>query len=116
MIEELKQNSDLFVKIISYCIMPTHYHLLLEQVKDGGTEKFISKILNSYAKYFNLRHKRSGPLWSSRFKSVGVDDNEQLLHLTRYIHLNPTSAGYVSMPEDWQYSSYVEYISDDKYI
>ncbi len=116
LIEELKENDNLFVKTISYCVMPTHYHLLLEQVKDNGIEKFISKMLNSYAKYFNLRHKRSGPLWSSRFKSVEVVDDEQLLHLTRYIHLNPTSAGYVNMPEDWQYSSYMEYISDDKHL
>jgi len=50
-------------------------------------------------------------LWESKFKSVHVESNEQLLHLTRYIHLNPTTAGIVKEPEEWPYSSYMEYLN-----
>ncbi|OQA52973.1 MAG: Transposase IS200 like protein [candidate division WS2 bacterium ADurb.Bin280] len=103
-------NSERSVEIIAYCIMPTHIHLVLKQIESEGISKFLAKVLNSYSRYFNTRHKRTGPLWEGRFKSVLVDRDEQLLHLTRYLHLNPTSAGLVDNPEDWDYSSYNEYI------
>lgn len=105
--------SEKNVEIIAFCLMPTHIHLILKQLTDNGISKFISKTLNSYSRCFNQRHKRNGPLWSGRFKSVLVKKNEQLLHLTRYIHLNPASAGLVSNPEEWIYSSYCDYLSDN---
>ena len=112
-LNDLKKNSPVFVEIIAYCIMPTHIHLILKQVADHGISIYIAKVLNSYSRYFNLKHKRVGPLWTGRFKSVLVSSDEQLLHLTRYIHLNPTSAGVVESPKDWQFSSYLEYIDPD---
>lgn len=107
-----KQN-NVSVEIIAYCIMPTHVHLLLKQNVDNGISIFISKVLNSYTRYFNTRHHRNGPLWESHFKNVLVKNDEQILHLTRYIHLNPTSASLVKNPEDWRFSSYLEYINSD---
>lgn len=98
------------VQIIAYCFMPNHIHLVLKQLEDKGISTFMSNILNSYTRYFNLLHKRKGPLWESRFKHILVNKDEQLLHLTRYIHLNPTSAKLVEKPELWKYSSYLEYI------
>ena len=68
------------------------------------------RLLNSYTRYFNEKIKRKGPLWEGRFKKVLVNSDEQLLHLTRYVHLNPVSAGIVEKPEDWPCSSYREYI------
>lgn len=98
------------VEIIAYCIMPNHIHLVLKQLKENGISIFMSNVLNSYTRYFNLLHKRKGPLWESRFKHILVDKDEQLLHLTRYIHLNPCSANMVKKPELWEYSSYLEYL------
>ncbi|MDD3774056.1 MAG: transposase [Patescibacteria group bacterium] len=98
------------VSIIAYCLMPTHIHLCLKQDAENGISNFMNKILNSYSHFFNIRHKRNGPLWSSRFKNVLVKTDKQLLHLTRYFHLNPTSAGLIKNPNDWQYSSYNEYL------
>jgi putative transposase len=66
--------------------------------------------LNGYSRFFNEKHRRIGPLWQGRFKSVLVTSNEQLLHLTRYIHLNPVSAGLVEKPECWDFSSYNEFL------
>jgi putative transposase len=68
------------------------------------------RVLDSYTRYFNKKINRKGPLWESKIKKVKVISQEQLLHLTRYIHLNPTTAGLVKKPEEWQYSSYREYI------
>lgn len=99
------------VEIISYCLMPTHFHLILKQIMDDGISTFLNNIENSYSRYFNLKHKRKGPLWEGRFKSVLIKTDEQLLHLTRYIHLNPVTAQLVNEPEKWSMSSYNEYLS-----
>jgi putative transposase len=103
-------NSNL-IEIIAYCLMPTHLHLILTPVKEDGLSIFMSNILNSYTRYFNIKHKRKGPLWEGRFKSVLVESDEQLLHLTRYIHLNPVTACIVNKPQEWMASSYLEYLS-----
>lgn len=114
--QSIAKDNNALVEIIAYCIMPTHFHLILKQMADNGIEKFIGRVLNSYTKYFNQAHKRNGPLWASRFKNVRILDDYQLLHLTRYIHLNPTSASLVKNPEDWQYSSYNEYLDNKKAV
>jgi len=105
--------NEILAEIIAYCIMPTHIHLLLKQTVDGGISKYMAKVLNSYTRYFNLKHHRKGPLWEGHFTNVLVISDEQLLHLSRYIHLNPTSAGLAVNPEDWVFSSYLEYIKPD---
>jgi putative transposase len=102
--------SQKIVRILAYCLMPTHIHLLLMQLKDDGISRFVNLILKSYTKYFNTKYNRKGPLWEARFKNVLINTSEQFLHLTRYIHLNPTSAFLVNKPEDWEFSSYREYI------
>lgn len=109
-LEAISKDKDKFVQIIAYCIMPTHLHLILRQLTQNGIPIFMKDILNSYTRYFNIKHKRKGPLWESRFKSVLVDSDEQLLHLTRYIHLNPVTAQLVDHPEKWDFSSYREYL------
>ena len=91
--------------------MPTHVHLILKQLEPDGISTFMRKVLDSFSKYFNIKSNRHGPLWESRFKDVLVTSDEQLLHLTRYLHLNPVSAGLVKRPEQWPFSSYGEYIS-----
>lgn len=106
------KDKDRIVDIIAYCIMPTHIHLILRQLKGKGISIFMSNILNSYARYFNTLHKRKGPLWEGSFKSVLLETDEQLLHLTRYIHLNPVTAYLVDSPESWNFSSYKEYLSE----
>ena len=107
------------VKIVAYCLMPTHIHLILQQLKEGGISRFMNLILKSYSKYFNIKHNRKGPLWEGRFKNVLVKSDEQFLHLTRYVHLNPVTDYLVDRPEDWSFSSYREYIGladEDKRI
>jgi putative transposase len=104
------QTKDRIVDVIAYCLMPTHLHLILKQLKENGISIFMSKVLNSYTRYLNTKRGRKGPLWEGRFKNVLVEDDEQLLHLTRYIHLNPVTALLVEAPEDWEASSYREYV------
>lgn len=106
----VSQDKEKLVQIVAYCFMPTHFHLILKQLKERGISIFMSNIQNSYSRYFNIRHKRKGPLWEGRFKSVLVATDEQLLHLTRYVHLNPVTGYLVNNPQDWPASSYQEYL------
>jgi putative transposase len=99
------------VEIIAYCFMPTHFHFVLKQVESNGTSDYLNSVLNSYTRYFNTKYQRKGPLWQGRTKKILVESDEQLLHLTRYIHLNPTTSYLVDKPEDWCHSSYNEYIN-----
>ena len=114
--EEFNQNKNIateyLVEIIAYCCMTTHIHLILKQLKKDGISIFMGNVLNSYTRYFNNKTKRKGPLWESRFKNVVVESDEQLLHLTRYIHLNPTTANLVNEPHDWKFSSYKEFLGE----
>ena len=105
-------NSDKLVEIIAYCLMPTHMHFILKQLNENGISIFMSNIQNSFVRYFNTKIKRSGPLWVSRFKNVLVKTDAQLLHLTRYLHLNPVTAYLVDDPEYWPASSYREFLSN----
>jgi len=107
------------VGIVAYCLMPTHIHFLLEQFVDNGIVNFMGLIQNSYAKYFNTKFLRYGPLWGGRFGARHVSSMEDLFHLTRYIHLNPVTSSFVDRPESWEFSSYPEYIGtirDEKRI
>lgn len=108
----VSQGRNKLVQIIAYCIMPTHFHLLLKQKEENGISVFMGNVLNSYVRYFNQKYKRKGPLWESAFKDVIVKMDEQLFHLTRYIHLNPITAYLVDKPENWPMSSYREYLSE----
>ena len=98
------------VQLIAYCIMPTHIHLILKQLLPHGISNYINQVLKSYGKYYNIKYSRRGPLCEGRFKNVLVETNEQFVHLTRYIHLNPSSISLVNDPVEWKYSSYNEYL------
>jgi len=106
----IKSKDCKLIEIIAYCLMPTHLHLMLEELKDNGISKFMNNILNSYTHYFNLKHKRKGPLWQARSKKVAMETDEQLLYVTSYIHSNPVIANIADKPEKWPYSSYKEYL------
>ncbi len=107
----ISKDRQQLVQIISYCLMPTHFHLILKQLLDNGISLYLRNIQNSYSHYFNIQHKRKGPLCEGKYKNVLVKGDEQLLHLTRYVHLNPVTAFLVKKPEDWGWSSYNEYVS-----
>lgn len=104
------KSMDRLIDIIAYCIMPTHFHIILKELRKGGISKFMELILKSYSQYFNMKYNRKGPLWESRFNNVLIDGDDQFVHLTRYIHLNPVTAYLVDDPADWEYSSYREYM------
>jgi len=98
------------VEIISYCLMPNHFHLLVRQLKENGIAIFMSQLANSYTRYFNNKYERVGPLLQGAFKAVYIETNEQLLQVSRYIHLNPIVADLVKDLDQYPWSSYFEYV------
>ena len=102
-------------KVIAYSLLPDHYHLVIKVLKEQ-ISSYISKVENSFTRYFNEANNRKGPLWQSRFKAVLIKSNEQLLHVVRYVHLNPTTSFLVKKPKDWQFSSYREYLGNKKFL
>ncbi len=112
---ELKKEKAVHVEILTYCLMPNHFHLLLKQKTDKGISIFMKNIQNGYVKYFNIKNERAGPLFQSMFKAVRIENDEQLLHVSRYIHLNPSTA-YIVEPEnleDFTWSSLKDYLDED---
>lgn len=112
--EILLDSRNKMINLIAYCLMPTHLHFILQPTEKDAVSTFMSNLQNSYTRFFNLKHKRKGPLWEGRFKKVLVETDEQLLHLSRYVHLNPATADLVNRPENWEFSSYGEYIGRAK--
>lgn len=98
------------VGLLAYCLMPNHYHLLLKQLQNGGITEFMQKLDTSYTKYFNLNNHRSGHLFEYSFKAKHIESDELLLHVSRYIHLNPVIASLVEQPEQWRWSSIHDYL------
>ena len=76
------------VNFIAYCLLPNHFHFILEQVEENGISKFMKRLQGGYSWYFNNKYKRSGSLFQGPFKSKHVDSNEYLLHVSAYVNLN----------------------------
>lgn len=99
------------VDLLCYCLMDNHVHLLICENIEGGTSLYMQRLLTSYSRYFNIRRDRSGSLFIHPFKAVLVSQDEQLLHVSRYIHLNPYVARVVRDVHEYEWSSLSEYMS-----
>jgi len=82
-------STNRFVELINFCLMPNHFHLTLYCKEEGGISRYMQKVLNAYTKYFNTRYKLSGHLFQGPYQAIPISSNEQLLHLSAYIHRNP---------------------------
>lgn len=84
-------NYEKDIKILAYCLMNNHFHILIHQINTPYLEKIMRSIMTSYSRYFNLKYKRTGPLFESCYKAIRITDDIYLQHVSRYIHLNPKS-------------------------
>lgn len=103
--------------ILAYCIMPTHYHLLLKQKTNSGISKYIGITQNAYTRYFNTKYHRKGHIFIHEFHAVLIKTEEQLKHVMRYIHLNPYSSRLLKNKEEvltYPWSSIGSYIKNVK--
>lgn len=98
------------LELISYCLMPNHFHLLLLQRTADAISKFIKQLTNAYTFYFNNKYNRVGGLMQGRFKAVKIETEELLLHVNRYIHLNPIVSEITKDLNTYKWSSYSNYL------
>ena len=105
------KNLNSQVDLLSYCLMPNHFHLLIRQVSLDGITRLLKQLTNAYTFYFNNKYKRVGGLVQGRFKAVEIFNDDLLLHVSRYIHLNPVVAEIANDPEEYKWSSYHEYVT-----
>ena len=109
-LSELK--AEMKFEIYVYCFMSNHVHILLKEQNMGDISLFMKRLLTRYARWYNIKYKRSGALIANRYKSQPVDVDEYFLSVVRYIHQNPIKAGMVEHIGDYRWSSYNEYGTD----
>jgi putative transposase len=97
------------VELAAFCLMPNHFHLLARQTTKDGITQLLRKVSTTYVMYFNKRYNRVGYLFQGKYKAITVDSESYLLHLSRYIHLNPAGLKGTD-PFNYPYSSYKYFI------
>lgn len=105
------------VEVVNFCLMPNHFHITLFEVNEKGIANYMQRVLNSYTKYFNSKYKRSGHLFQGPYQAVHVVSNEQLLHLSAYVHKNPREIKLTG-GKTWQnyfWSSYQDYCIENRW-
>lgn len=105
------------LEIFAYCLMPNHFHFLVKEVTNNGISSFTSNLQNSFAKYFNIKNERNGALFQQMFRAVLIETYEQLIHVVRYIHLNPLTSYILKdfdQLSDYPWSSFREYLGKSR--
>src|SRR3990167_7017632 len=96
------------VELLAFCLMPSHFHLFIFQHAEDGMKLLLKSLCVAYGMYFNRKYKRRGPVFEQRYKAVRITDDSYLLHISRYLHLNPKN------PKTWEWSSYPYYLGNFK--
>ncbi len=100
------------LQLVSFCLMPNHFHLLLYQYDQEAITKLMRSIATGYSMYFNKRHGRTGTLFQGVYKASRINSEGYWQHISRYIHLNPVDLGVGY--ETYSYSSYRNYVGAAK--
>lgn len=91
------------VSICCFCLMPNHFHILVKQTSNNGISDFMKRISDGFTKYINIKYKRVGPIFQGSFKAVRIESDEQLLHVSRYIHINPVVSSVIKKNNLFEY-------------
>lgn len=111
--EKISKNKK--VELLAFALMPNHFHFILKEKEQGGISKYLQRIQNSYTKYINTKNRKNGHLFQGSYQSVHVTSNEQLLHLSAYIHRNSREIKKWKGKEDvFPWSSFTDYIKKNR--
>lgn len=94
------------LKILAYCIMPNHFHMLLMPVKGRDLSQWMQWLLTSHVRRYHRHYRSIGHVWQGRFKSFIVQEDDHLLTVIRYIERNPVRAGLAGAAKEWRWSSH----------
>jgi putative transposase len=102
------------VKILAYCLIPNHFHLLLNAEEGVALSRFMQWLMTSHVRRYHGHYQTSGHVWQGRFKSFIIQKDAHLLTVARYIEGNPLRAGLVSSAGEWRWSSHRESCGDEE--
>ena len=105
-----RQKRKLPFFLYAYCLMPNHFHLLIERRGDFISQ-IMRRLLTAYSQYHNRKYGKCGHVLQGRYKAILCQSDQYLAELVRYIHLNPVRAKLVRSPDDYPYSSHRSYLS-----
>ncbi|CAN5118310.1 hypothetical protein BH11PAT3_BH11PAT3_2930 [soil metagenome] len=97
------------IELAAFCLMSNHFHLIIKESEEGGISRYMQRVLNSYTKYFNAKYSKSGHLFQGPYKAVHIEDDKQLLHVSAYIHKNPSEW------KDYEWSTYIDYVLENRW-
>jgi putative transposase len=92
-------------RVLAYCLMPNHFHLVLWPEADGDLSRWMHWLSNAHVRRYHQNHHTSGHLWQGRFKAFPIEQDEHLLTVLRYVERNPLRAGLAKRAEAWPWSS-----------
>jgi putative transposase len=93
------------MRVLAYCILPNHFHLVLWPHRDGDLSRWMQWLLNAHVRRYHQHYHSSGHVWQGRFKAFPISQDEHLLTVLRYVERNPLRAGLVRRAERWPWSS-----------
>jgi putative transposase len=93
------------MRLIAYCLMPNHFHLVAWPREDGDLSRWMQWLLTSHVRRYHRHYQGSGHIWQGRFKAFPIEQDEHLLTVLRYVERNPVRPGMVRKAERWPWSS-----------
>ncbi len=110
----LKAKNEFQFSIFHYCLMHTHFHLIVSMGSVSAFSDGMKQVKWDYTRRYNQSRKRRGPLWQNRFKSLLIENGVYLYACGLYVEWNPIRAGIVENAEDWKFSSRRHYLQKTK--
>ncbi len=108
--------STRYVALEAFAFMTNHIHLAIREVEEQGTTRYMQRVLNAYAKYFNTKYETVGHVFQGPYRAVHIEDNDQLLYLSTYIHRNPRELlGVRGKEHQYEWSSYQDYLGQNRF-
>ena len=93
------------MRVLGYCLMPNHFHLLLWPFEDGDLGRWMQWLLTSHVRRYHRHYGGSGHVWQGRFKAFPIQEDDHYLTVLRYVERNPVRARLTRKAELWRWSS-----------
>jgi putative transposase len=93
------------MRLLGYCLMPNHFHLVLWPAGDDDLSAWMGWLLTTHVRRYQKHYQSTGHVWQGRFKAFPIEEDQHLLTVLRYVERNPLRANLVAQAEDWPWSS-----------
>ncbi|MBT8098560.1 MAG: transposase [Gammaproteobacteria bacterium] len=104
-----KASVHMRMRILAFCLMPNHFHLVLWPYGDGDMSRWMHWLMTAHVVRYHKKYGTTGRIWQGRYKSFPIEQDEHLLTVLRYVERNPVRANLVSRAADWKWSSANQY-------